>query len=199
MTNTAHTWDAGFQLSGGEGKNFMLHLMRHPAKTDNRGFINKSRIAFLVGTFAFWSLPLTMTDAREKSPGAGESRNLQTTSNGDPGHWGYEGIEGPGHWAMADLSYKTCETGRQQSPIHLVIPRHGENQEELTFHYQPTSLTVRNNGHTIQVNNQGGSSLRLNGKSYKLWQFHFHDPSEHHIDVKRYPNLPAPRVFNGLS
>lgn len=140
-----------------------------------------------------------MTDAREKSPGAGESRSPQTTSKGDPGHWGYEGIEGPGHWAMVDPSYMTCETVRQQSPIHLVIPRHGENQEELTFHYQPTSLTVRNNGHTIQVNNQGGSSLRLNGKPYKLRQFHFHDPREHHIDAKRYPNLPAPRVFNGLS
>jgi len=27
----------------------------------------------------------------------------------------------------------------------------------------------------------------LNGRSYKLRQFHFHDPSEHHIDGKVYP------------
>jgi carbonic anhydrase len=67
------------------------------------------------------------------------------------------------------------------------MPRHGENQEELTFHYQPTPLTVRNNGHTIQVNYQEGSYLRLNGQSYKLRQFHVHDPSEHHIDGKTYP------------
>jgi hypothetical protein len=80
-----------------------------------------------------------------------------------------------------------CETGRQQSPINIEMPQHGENQEELTFHYQPTPLTVRNNGHTIQVNYQEGSYLRLNGQSYKLRQFHFHDPSEHHIDGKIYP------------
>ena len=101
--------------------------------------------------------------------------------------WGYEGVEGPNHWAMLDPSYMTCETGRQQSPINIVMPQHTENQEDLTFHYQPSPLTVRNNGHTIQVNYQGESTLDLAGKSYKLQQFHFHDPSEHHIDGKPYP------------
>jgi len=102
-------------------------------------------------------------------------------------HWGYLGVEGPGHWAMLNPLYMVCETGRQQSPINIVMARQGEGQEDLMFHYLPTPLTLRNNGHTIQVNFHEGSYLRLNGQSFKLRQIHLHDPSEHHIDGKTYP------------
>ena len=115
------------------------------------------------------------------------SENSHSDRQSDTSHWGYEGVEGPSHWATLNLSYMVCETGREQSPINIVMPRHGEDQDELTFHYHPTPLTVRNNGHTLQVNYQEGSFLRLNGKSYTLRQFHFHDPSEHHIDGTAYP------------
>ena len=151
------------------------------------GSMNKMGIAILVGAFPMWSPPLAMTDTGENNPSAGESRSAQREPNGGTNHWSYEGVEGPGHWAMLEPSYMACETGRQQSPINIEMPQHGESQEDLTFHYQPTPLRVRNNGHTIQVNYQGGSYLRLNGQSYKLRQFHFHDPSEHHIDGKIYP------------
>ena len=114
----------------------------------------------------------------------GSSPNIQDEKST---HWGYRGVEGPEHWAMIKPSYMTCETGRQQSPINIVMPRQGHDQEDLQFYYQATPLTIRNNGHTIQVNYQEGSYLRLNGKNYKLRQFHFHDPSEHHIDGKVYP------------
>ena len=158
--------------------------------THNRrpiGSMNKMGIAILVGAFPMWSPPLAMTDTGENNPSAGESRSAQREPNGGTNHWSYEGVEGPGHWAMLEPSYMACETGRQQSPINIEMPQTGENQEDLTFHYQPTPLRVLNNGHTIQVNYQEGSYLRLNGQSYKLRQFHFHDPSEHHIDGKIYP------------
>jgi len=158
--------------------------------THNRrpiGSMNKMGIAILVGTFLLWSPPLAMTDTGENNPSAGESRSAQKEPKGGNNHWDYEGVEGPGHWAMLEPSYMACEAGRQQSPINIEMPQHEEKQEELSFHYQPTPLRVLNNGHTIQVNYQEGSYLRLNGKSYKLRQFHFHDPSEHHIDGKTYP------------
>jgi len=158
--------------------------------THNRrpiGSMNKMGIAILVGTFLLWSPPLAMTDTGENNPSAGESRSAQKEPKGGNNHWDYEGVEGPGHWAMLEPSYMACETGRQQSPINIEMPQHEEKQEELSFHYQPTPLRVLNNGHTIQVNYQEGSYLRLNGQSYKLRQFHFHDPSEHHIDGKTYP------------
>ena len=118
-------------------------------------------------------------------PRGADNRDADHTSEAD--HWGYEGVEGPAHWALLDSSYTVCETGREQSPINIVVSRDGEGQEELEFHYRPTRLRLQNNGHTIQVNYQGGSSLQLNSREYKLRQFHFHDPSEHHIDGKVYP------------
>ena len=165
----------------------MHDLIRHVSKAEHRRSLNNIGIAFLVGTFPLWSPPSAMTETSKKSPGVSESRTAQGEPQDTTNHWNYEGIEGPDHWAMLEPSYMTCEAGRQQSPINIEMPQHDENQEELTFHYQPTPLTVRNNGHTIQVNYQEGSFLRLNGKPYKLRQFHFHDPSEHHIDGDTYP------------
>ncbi|MGH6718639.1 MAG: carbonic anhydrase, partial [Alphaproteobacteria bacterium] len=36
-----------------------------------------------------------------------------------------------------------------------------------------------NNGHTIQVNCEGGGFSMIEGSRYELLQFHFHHPSEH--------------------
>jgi len=165
----------------------MQNLVRQFSKAEHSGTVATLANAVLVGTFTVWSLALGFADAHAEGPGPAEPRNAQSAPKGSADHWGYEGAEGPDHWARLDPSYMICETGRQQSPINIVMARHGEGQENLTFHYQPTPLTLRNNGHTIQVNYQEGSYLRLNGKSYKLRQFHFHDPSEHHIDGKAYP------------
>ena len=44
-----------------------------------------------------------------------------------------------------------------------------------------------NNGHTIQVNYRPGSVLKVNGREFELKQFHFHAPSENHIEGRSYP------------
>ena len=46
-------------------------------------------------------------------------------------------------------------------------------------------LRIVDNGHTIQVNYDPGSSLMVGGKRYELVQFHFHRPSEEVVDGKR--------------
>jgi carbonic anhydrase len=46
---------------------------------------------------------------------------------------------------------------------------------------------VVNNGHTIQVNGGAGNSIRVDGVTYRLLQFHFHTPSEHTLNGKRFP------------
>ena len=48
-------------------------------------------------------------------------------------------------------------------------------------------LRVLNNGHTIQVNYDPGSYVVLDGRRFDLGQFHFHTPSEHSVEGKRYP------------
>jgi len=42
------------------------------------------------------------------------------------------------------------------------------------------------NGHTIQVNANGESTVQRGGATFSLVQFHFHMPSEHTIDGKAY-------------
>lgn len=101
-------------------------------------------------------------------------------------HWTYYGVEGPAHWGMLSPAYMTCEAGSRQSPIDIHMPQHGAGQEHLVFEYKPARVQLVNNGHTVQVNYEPGSTLRLNGTSYALRQFHFHEPSEHRVEGRRY-------------
>ncbi|NKB81658.1 MAG: hypothetical protein GKS05_07205 [Nitrospirales bacterium] len=102
-------------------------------------------------------------------------------------HWDYMGIEGPDHWGLLSKEYIACETGNRQSPINLTITHHGDHHRKLVFHYQTSQLHVMNNGHTIQVSHVSGCRVDLNNRKYKLRQFHFHAPSEHHIEGKAFP------------
>jgi carbonic anhydrase len=102
-------------------------------------------------------------------------------------HWSYEGQESAAYWGMLSPAYMVCEAGSHQSPINITMPRHATMQERVSFHYQSASVRTLDNGHTIQVNVPPGSELHLNGRAYRLEQFHFHEPSEHHVDGRTYP------------
>jgi carbonic anhydrase len=101
--------------------------------------------------------------------------------------WSYDGQEGTAHWGMLSPAYMVCESGSHQSPINITMPRHATMQEHLSFHYQSASVHSLDNGHTIQVNVPPGSELHLNGRAYRLEQFHFREPSEHYVDGRIYP------------
>ncbi len=98
-------------------------------------------------------------------------------------HWGYEGHMGPMHWGDMSPDYHMCKEGRQQSPIDIrgATPK---NLGDITFSYTASPKNIVNNGHTIQVNMNPGSTITMGGKTYRLLQFHFHSPSEHKIDGK---------------
>ena len=102
-------------------------------------------------------------------------------------HWDYMGIEGPEHWGMLTKEYMTCETGDRQSPINISMAKHGQHHSTLTFRYHPSHVHELNNGHTIQVSHTSGCEADLNHHTYKLRQFHFHAPSEHHIENQVFP------------
>lgn len=101
-------------------------------------------------------------------------------------HWGYEGEHGPGHWGEMSAEYAACSKGKSQSPIDITRPEKN-GHETIAFDYKPSKLNILNNGHTIQVNYDKGSSITINGVPYQLVQFHFHDPSEHTVGGKSYP------------
>ncbi len=96
-------------------------------------------------------------------------------------HWTYEGESGPEHWGTLSPQYATCSTGSNQSPINLHAAYEAK-LDRVAFSYQGTPLNIINNGHTIQVNYQPGSTVTVDAQTYELLQFHFHTPSEHKVN-----------------
>lgn len=105
---------------------------------------------------------------------------------GETAHWGYEGAHGPAHWGDVDAASKVCTLGSQQSPIDIDHTIRAE-LSPLDIAWGGGAAAIVNNGHTIQVNAAPGSTLSLDGGSYKLLQFHFHRPSEHTVGGKSFP------------
>lgn len=104
-------------------------------------------------------------------------------------HWSYEtkgDAVGPEAWGTL-AGDATCSIGKNQSPVALVSSRATPTPGSLGFRYVVTPLKVVNNGHTAQVNIGPGSLVEAVGTSYSLLQFHFHSPSEHTLDGKRFP------------
>ena len=120
-------------------------------------------------------------------PAKAQDKSSQLAHDDIQAHWDYMGVEGPEHWGMLTNEYMTCEMGHRQSPINITMTHHGDHQQKLVFHYQTSELHELNNGHTIQVSHASGCRVELNERDYKLRQFHFHAPSEHHIEGKAFP------------
>ena len=97
---------------------------------------------------------------------------------GNETHWSYEGATGPDHWGEF---FATCGSGKSQSPVDIRGP-YKTTSEPIAVHYQPTTLKIINNGHTIQINPDPGSSITVHNVKYDLVQFHFHKPSEEQIN-----------------
>lgn len=103
----------------------------------------------------------------------------------DKAHWSYSGHGGPEQWGGLKPEFSLCGSGKNQTPIDL----DGMIEADLpaiTFDYQAAGDEVINNGHTIQVNFGSGSSITVDGQQFQLKQFHFHAPSENHIQGKSY-------------
>jgi carbonic anhydrase len=101
-------------------------------------------------------------------------------------HWSYEGATGPDKWGGLEAADAPCSTGDQQSPVDITGAIRAQ-QPSLKFGWGGRTDTIVNNGHTIQLNSAEGSTLRIGERSYALKQFHFHHPSEHHVDGKVFP------------
>jgi carbonic anhydrase len=101
-------------------------------------------------------------------------------------HWGYTGHEGPEHWGELSEKFQMCGIGKNQSPINITASTEAE-LAPITFNYTKNATEMLNNGHTIQVNVADGDRISIEGNDYWLKQFHFHTPSENHIDGKSFP------------
>ena len=101
-------------------------------------------------------------------------------------HWGYSGKTGPSHWGELDKSFAMCSMGKNQSPINLKNFV-DVDLKPIKFNYSSTAKDIVNNGHTIQVDFNKGSKIKIDNIDFQLIQFHFHTPSENHIKDKEFP------------
>ena len=113
--------------------------------------------------------------------GCGKTRNV--ASHTEKMKWGYEAENGPDVWAQLNPEYILCAEGMHQSPIDLVNPTLAE-LPPIPHDYSPTSMNIRNTGHTIEVVCPEGNWIEVDGTRYELLQFHFHAPSEHTVAGK---------------
>jgi carbonic anhydrase len=84
------------------------------------------------------------------------------------------------------LAVGKCHELHRQSPINLK-PNGKHLKTQVKFDYHPSHEVVLNNGHTIELLYDGGSTITFQNKAYQLIQFHFHTPSDHHNHGKSYP------------
>ena len=104
----------------------------------------------------------------------------------------YGATTGPLNWHLLDATYSNCATGKYQSPI--LIHTHGPEKKSvnlipagsLSLDIPQANSQMENLGSGLEVVLTNGTFVG-GGKSYNLTQFHFHTPSEHHIDDEHYP------------
>ncbi|KAM7496765.1 hypothetical protein LguiA_021179 [Lonicera macranthoides] len=96
---------------------------------------------------------------------------------------------GPDHWGEIREEWRMCNSGGMQSPIDLM-----DERVEIVSHlgrlnrdYKPSNATIRNRGHDMMLRweNDAGH-IYINGTQYQLKQLHWHSPSEHTINGKRF-------------
>jgi carbonic anhydrase len=140
-------------------------------------------IAILRRSYYFCLLIALVVAATACSLVGGEA--VEETAGHDV-HWTYNGEEGPENWGGLSEEYTLCGTGVEQSPIDITAaaPR---DVADVVFNYQDSALKIENNGHTVQVNYDTGSTIVVDGTTYTLAQFHFHAPSEHLLNGRAFP------------
>ncbi|KAF8769508.1 hypothetical protein HU200_006545 [Digitaria exilis] len=96
---------------------------------------------------------------------------------------------GPAHWGSIKPEWAACGTGKMQSPIDLSHERVSlvRSLGYLRHSYAPAEASIVNRGHDIMVRFEGDAgSLVINGTAYYLKQLHWHSPTEHTVDGRRY-------------
>ncbi|KAL1187264.1 hypothetical protein V6Z11_A01G237000, partial [Gossypium hirsutum] len=100
-----------------------------------------------------------------------------------------ESGKGPSQWGNIKKEWSNCKTGKIQSPIDILSRKAKviKNPGRLEMLYKPTELIVKNRGHDISIHwLKSAGSIKINGTEYFLQQAHWHSPSEHAIDGRRY-------------
>lgn len=119
-------------------------------------------------------------------PGASMAANVEGAIDleGREGEtiFSYRGPTGPDHWSSLDEDWALCEEGTAQSPIDFdALGADPQDVSDIAFDYHESMVSWTNNGHTVMMSYEPGSSMILGGTPYQLQQFHYHTPGEHSL------------------
>lgn len=111
------------------------------------------------------------------------------------------GEKGPAQWGRIHPDeWGACSNGSMQSPIDLLDERVDvvSHLGRLNRSYRPGNATLRNRGHDMMLKwERGAGTIQINGTEYILNQCHWHSPSEHTINGKKFA-LEAHMVHESL-
>ncbi|KAL8501393.1 hypothetical protein ACS0TY_020796 [Phlomoides rotata] len=96
---------------------------------------------------------------------------------------------GPAHWAEIHPEWKDCNSGDMQSPIDLLNKRVRivSHLGTLNRNYYPANATLINRGHDMMLRwTEDAGHIQINGTRYYLRQCHWHTPSEHTLNGRRF-------------
>jgi carbonic anhydrase len=122
---------------------------------------------------------LTAVIALVTLPGAAMS-----AEPGQSPKYSYQGATGPEHWGDLDPAFKTCRDGKAQSPIDVIDAQYSPSAK-LKFEYNRGRLDFLDHDDS-EVSNGHGNAIVISGKTYKLYNVHFHHLSEHTIAGKSF-------------
>ncbi|WCJ34452.1 alpha carbonic anhydrase 7 [Euphorbia peplus] len=98
--------------------------------------------------------------------------------------------KGPEKWGALKKDWSSCNNGTLQSPVDMSNQRVKiiRSSTILKRDYKPSMSIVKNRGHDISLQWEGqkAGSININGTKYFLEQCHWHSPSEHTINGRRY-------------
>ncbi len=118
--------------------------------------------------------------------------------------WGYKGNIGPERWSQLSPDFTLCATGKLQSPINIPSKTNAASNA-LNIQYQPAAMNIIKDGstelmlgntsviikdgHAVQLNFPVDTkeTISLEGKNYRLVQFHVHTPSENTWHGRQFP------------
>ncbi|KAI3743449.1 hypothetical protein L1987_61158 [Smallanthus sonchifolius] len=99
------------------------------------------------------------------------------------------GHMGPEKWGVMKKEWSLCSNGTMQSPIDMSSRRVEMvfSSRKLYRTYKSCNATILNRGHDIMLQWEGDAGLIIiNNTEYALKQAHWHSPSEHTINGRRY-------------
>ncbi|CAM0902785.1 unnamed protein product [Alopecurus aequalis] len=117
------------------------------------------------------------------------ARAQEETDHEEEFSYSLDAENGPAHWGDIKEEWSACGKGNLQSPIDLASSRVSlvRHLGYLNHSYRPAQATIVNRGHDIMLRFEGDAgSVSINGTVYYLRQLHWHSPTEHSVNGRRY-------------